>query len=157
MRQQKIAAVFSVIIFIASIVALAMNGLNLGLDFTGGNSITMHFDQIVNVSQVRDKLHDSGFPQSEVQRSGNAREITIRIGPHKEVGQDQLKVRLNKLFPQGKIQQFVFQGPQVSKQLLSNGILAIVVALIGFLLGVILSYIAPEELKPGKKYFIFMK
>ncbi len=36
-------------------------------------------------------------------------------------------------------------------------VLTITISLIGFLLGVILSYIAPEELKPGKKYFIFMK
>jgi len=36
-------------------------------------------------------------------------------------------------------------------------VLIIIISVLGFLLGVILSYIAPEELKPGKKYFIFMK
>jgi hypothetical protein len=30
-------------------------------------------------------------------------------------------------------------------------------SLSGFLFGLILSYIAPEELKPGKKYFLFIK
>ncbi len=38
-----------------------------------------------------------------------------------------------------------------------NQILILLFSLTGFLFGLILSFIAPEELKPGKKYFILIK
>jgi hypothetical protein len=38
-----------------------------------------------------------------------------------------------------------------------NQILPLLFSLTGFFFGLILSFIAPEELKPGKKYFLFIK
>ncbi|MCB1827371.1 MAG: protein translocase subunit SecF, partial [Coxiellaceae bacterium] len=57
MKQRWIAAVFSLIIFAASIGALIANGLTLGLDFTGGTQVTATFAQPIDPSQLRLNLH----------------------------------------------------------------------------------------------------
>jgi preprotein translocase subunit SecF len=45
MRQRRWAFLFSAIIFIFSIISIAIHGLNLGLDFTGGSEVEVHFAQ----------------------------------------------------------------------------------------------------------------
>ena len=46
MRQRWIAALISAVIFIASVVSLCVNGLNLGLDFTGGTQVEVSLPNI---------------------------------------------------------------------------------------------------------------
>ena len=129
MRQRKWAAIFSAFIFIASIAALAFNGLNLGLDFTGGTQIEVKFPTVVNVNQIRDNLHENGFPQATVQ-AYSVKDVTVRISPKKNLTKDQLRANLAKALPNGKIGSLEYIGPQVGKSLLTNGILAILVSLI---------------------------
>ena len=81
MRQQKLAAIFSCVIFIASIIAISLNGLNLGLDFTGGNQALVGFSQTspINLDRIRQKMAASGFVQTSVSRSGLT-DVSIRLG-----------------------------------------------------------------------------
>ena len=129
MRQRRWAAVFSAIIFIASLIALATQGLTLGLDFTGGTQIEASFPQAPNIDQIRVNLVAKGFKQAVVQRyPGN--EVLIRVGPHKEWTPEQLQNNLIEALPAAKIGGLDYIGPQVSKTLLTNGVLAVLVALI---------------------------
>ena len=129
MRQRRWAAVFSAIIFIASLIALATQGLTLGLDFTGGTQIEASFPQAPNIDQIRVNLVAKGFKQAVVQRyPGN--EVLIRVGPHKEWTPEQLQNNLIEALPAAKIGGLDYIGPEVSKTLLTNGVLAVLVALI---------------------------
>ena len=131
MKQRTIAAVFSLIIFVASIAALVSNGLMLGLDFTGGTQVTVTFQQSIDASQLRSNLHEHGFPQAVVQ-AYTSKQVSIRVAPHKGWDQQLLQTKLKAVLPAGaNIGQSEYIGPQVGKQLMTNGILAIVVALIG--------------------------
>lgn len=130
MKQRWIAAVFSLIIFAASIGALIANGLTLGLDFTGGTQVTATFAQPIDPSQLRLNLHKQGFPQAVVQ-AYTSKQVSVRVAPKKGISQKQLQSQLSKAMPDAKIGQSEYIGPQVGKQLMTNGILAIVVALIG--------------------------
>lgn len=131
MKQQLIAGIFSAIIIIASIVALSVNSLNLGLDFTGGNQLTVKFTNPVNVQQVRNNLDKAGFSQAEV-AAYNLRQITVKVGPHQDMSQPQLTQALLNSMPKDIVSSSQsYLGASVGKQLWSNGILAIVVSLIG--------------------------
>jgi len=130
MKQRSIAFVFSAIIFLASIVALAMNGLSLGLDFTGGTQVTATFTHTVNVNQLRNNLKANGFKQAVVQ-TYTVREVSVRVAPHKDLKQKALQEKLKTAMPGAKIGQSEYIGPQVGKQLMTNGVLAILVSLIG--------------------------
>lgn len=130
MRQQKLAAVFSVLIFVGSIVSLLVNGLNFGLDFTGGNQLQATFQSPVNVMQVRQNLEDQGFKEAQVTTSGT-KQVIIRIGPHKGVKPEVLSNKLLKALPADVVSSSTqYIGPSVGKQLWSHGLLAILVALI---------------------------
>jgi len=130
MKQRTAAFVFSAIIFIASIAALAVNGLSLGLDFTGGTQVTATFTQPVNVNKLRDSLRSSGFTQAVVQ-TYTTKQISVRVAPHQDLKQKELQAKLKAAMPGATIGQSEYIGPQVGKQLLTNGVLAILVSLIG--------------------------
>ncbi len=129
MRQRKGAAIFSILIFIASIVGLITQGLTLGLDFTGGTEVSVTFTQPYDLQQIRNRLSESVFKHAVVQPYSRT-EVSIRLPVHKELSSEQLQQQLNTIIPDSHINSLDFIGPQVSKTLLTNGILAIVVALV---------------------------
>jgi len=130
MKQRMIAAVFSAIILMGSIAALIANGLTLGLDFTGGTQVTATFQNPVDASRLRNNLHSHGFEQAVVQ-AYTSRQVSVRVAPHENLSQDQLQAKLKAAMPAGvSIGQSEYIGPQVGKQLMTNGILAVVLALV---------------------------
>lgn len=129
MRQRKGAAIFSAIIFLASILALLTQGLTLGLDFTGGNQVSITFVKPPNVEEVRAHLAAAGFKQATVQ-SYSRTELSIRLAPQKNLTQEQLQKKLSDALPGGTLGSSDYIGPQVSKTLLTNGVLAVLVALL---------------------------
>lgn len=139
MRQRKWAAIFSAIIFVASIISLFIYGLNLGLDFTGGTQVEVAFPKPVNTEQIRKNLAVQGFPEAVVQVY-DVRDISVRIAPHKDLTPEQLKQKLLTAMPGGKVGQLEYIGPQVGKALMTNGILAVLVALIGTMIYIALRF-----------------
>lgn len=139
MRQRGIAAIFSALLFLCSILSLAIHGLNLGLDFTGGTQVEVSFPTPVDTNKLRDTLEANGFQEAVVQ-AYTARDVSVRVAPQKDVTQDQLKQKLLSVMPTAKIGQLDYIGPQVGKTLLTNGILAIFVALIGTMIYIALRF-----------------
>jgi preprotein translocase subunit SecF len=129
MKQRKGAAIFSVLIFVASIIALITQGLTLGLDFTGGSQVAVSFPQPPNIEQVRGQLEVAGFKHAVVQ-SYSRKELSIRFAPQKGLTQEQLHQQLETALPGATIGSSDYIGPQVSNALLTNGILAVIVALL---------------------------
>lgn len=139
MRQRKWAFLFSAVIFICSIISIAVYGLNLGLDFTGGTEVEVTFSKPVDTTQIRQNLAAQGFSEAVVQVY-DVRDISVRVSPHKEITQDQLKQKLMAAMPEGQIGQLQYIGPQVGKTLMTNGILAVIVALIGTMVYIALRF-----------------
>jgi len=137
MQQRYKAAIFSVIICAASLGILAVKGLNLGLDFVGGTQIEVTYDSAANFNQIRSQLNNAGFDDAVVQSYGAANDVLIRLGEYKDLTSEQLRAGVLKALPGAKIIQVEFIGAQVGKTLVTNGILAIIVSLIGTM-----SYIA---------------
>lgn len=73
------AAVFSIILTLASIFFIVTKGLNLGLDFTGGVSAELNYAEPVNASDVSKALSQAGFKDSVVQTLGSNRDLMVRM------------------------------------------------------------------------------
>lgn len=127
MGQRWIAAVFSGILFLISIISLSMYGLNFGLDFTGGSQIEMHYDKPADLNAIREALNQAGF-NPVVQSYGTSHDVLVRVPPYKD--QQILKEKMIQTLPDGHFQQMEFIGPQVGKALFTNGLLAMLVCLI---------------------------
>lgn len=130
MGQRKWAALFSIVLFVVSMAALIFHGLNFGLDFTGGTQITVQYPQTTDLNQVRTQLQNAGFNEAVVQAYGTSRDVLIRIPPQKQLSQQALKDRITETLSGATVQQVEYIGPQVGKTLVTNGILAILVALL---------------------------
>jgi preprotein translocase subunit SecF len=139
MGKRRIAFGFSLLLIIGSIVSLSMNGLNFGIDFTGGYLIEIGYDKEVDIGPVRDALAESGFPDAQVQHFGTAKDVLIRIAPRKDVNKAGLSDNVISILKGSSdislnMRRVEFVGPQVGEELREQGGLAMLVALGGILL-----------------------
>lgn len=141
MRQRKLAALFSALIFIASLYALISQGLQLSIEFTGGNTFDVTLSKpIDDLNQLRIDLVQAGFSQASLTRY-DLSDVSVRIAPHEELSQEQLKQQLLAAMPAGaEIGSLEYIGPSVGKQLMTNGVLAIVLAMLGTMLYIALRF-----------------
>lgn len=144
MKQRWLAATISAIIFICSIVSLSVHGLNFGLDFTGGTQAEVSFAQPASVTQLRTQLVSAGFTQAIVQayakNKANDNMYSVRVGLHKSLTQEELKSKLVSAMPGATVNSLEYIGPEVGKQLMTNGILAIVLVFIGTMIYIALRF-----------------
>ncbi len=75
--KRKIAYVFSGIILILGIGSLATKGLSFGVDFSGGRSYIIRFDENVNTTDVRGSLTDAFETAPDVKTFGSDRQIKV--------------------------------------------------------------------------------
>ncbi len=132
MGQRWLAAICSIILFLASITSLVIYGLNFGLDFTGGTQIEMTYSKPADLNAIREDLQKAGF-NAVVQAYGTSFDVLIRIPPYKG-DQQHLKDKIVQVLPEGHFQQMEYIGPQVGKTLFTNGLLAILISLIATML-----------------------
>jgi preprotein translocase subunit SecF len=139
MGKRTIAMVFSVVLMIASIGSLFVNGLNFGIDFTGGYLIEVGYEAEVDIGPIRDVLAENGFEDAQVQHFGTAKDILVRIAPREDVNRAGLSDSILAILQKNTTQQVTmrrveFVGPQVGEELRDQGGLAMLVALGGILL-----------------------
>lgn len=79
MKIAKPAAIFSILLTIASIFFIVTKGLNLGLDFTGGISAELNYKQAVQPAQVVQALDKAGFKDAVVQTLGSNTDLIVRM------------------------------------------------------------------------------
>ncbi len=129
-KMRIITAFISAVLFLCSIAALAINGLNFGLDFTGGLQMELHYDNGANLPQIREQLTKKVFPDIRVQSYGNTQSVLLSMQIPKGQNQQILIQKVKNALPQAQIQRVDFVGAQVGQQLATQGVFALVVALI---------------------------
>ena len=130
MAQRKWAFLFSSLLLVFSIWSLIFNGLNLGLDFTGGMQIEVSYPMSPDLNQIRQQLSAAGL-EAVTQAYGSSKDVMIRLKLHKDLNQQQMIDKVLKAIPKAKLQRGEMIGSQVGKTLVTNGILAVIIALLG--------------------------
>ena len=135
MRYALIFNVISLITFLNAVGALATKGLHLGVDFTGGTVIEVNYQQPPDLDPIRERMVKVGFSDPSVQNFGTARDVLIRLPVKEGITSAQLSERvmteLRQLDAAVKLQRVEFVGPQVGKELLENGALALLFVSLG--------------------------
>lgn len=79
MGVRKIAGVGSIILVIVSILSLAFNSLEFGLDFTSGTSVRLSYSEAVVVVDVNQTLRENGYEDAVVVTFGSDRDIRVLL------------------------------------------------------------------------------
>jgi len=139
LSQRRKAMVLSSVLIGVSLVSLATRGLNLGLDFTGGTLVEVHYQEPADLAEVRAALARGGFPNVMAQQYGTPRDILLRIPPQGEGSDQELGQRLSQALDaqargQAEVRRVELVGAQVGKELVDQSGLAILFSLIGILI-----------------------
>jgi preprotein translocase subunit SecF len=142
--KRRITYSFSAILMIGSFLLILLRGLNLGIDFTGGVVVEVSYPQVADLDRARDTLAAAGYPGAQVQSSGTARDLMVRvIAPEGEnVNQVGAKIQeaLRTLDPGAQVRGTAVVGPQVGRDLTEQGGLALLFTFIGILIYVMFRF-----------------
>ncbi|MDR4652725.1 MAG: protein translocase subunit SecF [Nitrosomonas sp.] len=135
MSWRRSAAVISIATFILSAFFLTTRGLNLGVDFTGGTVLEVSYGQAADLSQIRGVLTGLNMSDVTVQNFGTSRDVMIRLPVMPDYSSAQLSETVLEALRQAddtvEMRRVEFVGPQVGKELLENGALALLFVSIG--------------------------
>ncbi|MDE3071825.1 MAG: protein translocase subunit SecF [Pseudomonadota bacterium] len=145
MRKYSIAV--ALVLVLSSIALIAIKGLNYGLDFTGGVSVVVDYDQPVQIADVRAALAKGGLEHAVVQSLGGTREVSIRMQPKDDVDAMKAaggKVNLDRISadvtrmlqvarPDARMKSRDYVGSEVGAELKSDGTVAAVFVILGIM------------------------
>lgn len=137
MGRRKIAAALSLVLLLLSIGSLVVNKLNFGLDFTGGTSIEVAYQESADLDGIRQYLRDNGYPSAVVASFGTDKDVSIRIQTADPNVGDAVLERLNEQSEGVKLKSVSFVGPQIGEELRDDGGLGML-----FALAVVMAYVA---------------
>lgn len=139
LRIRKHAYIFSAVLVIGSLILMFTKGFNLGLDFTGGTSIQVRFQQPVDIAEIRKLLKTVNLADAQIQEIGTEkREYEIRVSVKKGSSSEilrKVKKALDEKF-KGKyeIRKVEYIGAVIGEELRKASIYSIVAVLLAILI-----------------------
>lgn len=118
---------------VLAFVGIFMNGLNLGVEFTGGRLVEYSTDTTISVDAAREVVADAGFPTAVVQRTGD-NSIVVRAGQITNDDVAHLGTALDKADGGATKQRDELIGPSLGSELRTKALIAFGVALLAQML-----------------------
>ncbi len=135
---RKYAVAASAVFLLVSILSLATQGLQLGLDFTGGTQVEVGYQEPADVEVLRMQLETAGFDSPVVVHFGSDRDVLIRLQGKPEEGlSDRVYAALQAQGAAVELRRVDFVGPQIGEELREDGGLGMLAALL-----VVMVYVA---------------
>ena len=137
MRWRNVGLMLSIILTVASLSLVAVRGLNLGVDFVGGQMIRVTFAKQVDVEKLRSDVGSINVGDASIQETGGPRSYQIRL-PKPEGGEaaanraaSQVRSMLQQRYPGARVDSVETVSGKVSEELAWDGSLAIGLAMLG--------------------------
>ena len=139
-KLKALSFTFSGILSVLAILSVLFVGLNFGIDCKGGILLVVRTGNNITISDIRSKTSDLNIGEVSIQEFGAKSDYLIRVERQKgsdnaqQVAVEILKDALNKAF--GKdidYRRLEYVGPTVSKDLISDGVMAICFAIMAML------------------------
>ena len=138
---RRYALAFSVFLLLGAIASLYFQGLQLGLDFTGGTQVEVGYQTPANVEKLRAQLESNGFEKPVVVHFGSDRDVLIRLQGEPEQGlSDRVYEALQSNGETVELRRVDYVGPQIGEELREDGGLGMLAALITVMIYVALRF-----------------
>ncbi len=137
MSYGRYTTAISLITFVLAVFFITTRGLNFGIDFTGGTVMEVHYAQPADLNKVRAEIASMGMHDVLVQNFGSSHDVLIQV-PLKQntLGaklSDHVLDTLRKQDASVEMRRVEFVGPQVGKDLVENGALALLLVSLGII------------------------
>jgi len=139
MRHALVQNVISVVTFLLAVFFLATRGLHLSIEFTGGTVMEVSYAQSADLEKVRATVGSLGYTDMQVQNFGTSHDVMIRLPIRAGAGQssarqsEEVMAALKAADPEVQLRRVEFVGPQVGKELFTDGALALLFVVIGII------------------------
>ena len=137
-RIRFVAFVITALLTVAAIALVATRGLNLGVDFVGGLMIEAQFPEAPPLDKVRGTIDGLGVGSSSLQQFGDPRTVSIRLPVEESADPGatnaivgKVSTALKQQFPGIRFTRTDTVSGKVSSELIQNGVLAVVLAVLG--------------------------
>lgn len=140
MGLRHLAFGLTALLIVASLVSIALRGVNWGLDFTGGTLVELHYQQPADLDAIRATLAANGYGEALVQNFGSVRDVLIRVAPLDGVTGVATSDRILALLPGAEMRRVEFVGPQVGDELADRAVVALLCAFGAVLLYVMMRF-----------------
>jgi len=137
MRWRNVALVISLLLTVVSIGYTFYRGLNLGIDFIGGEVVRTEFVQPVHIDELRARVDSLGVGEASIQALGNNRTYQIRL-PKPPGAESASNVMVSKLraaipqqYPGARVDAGESVSGKVSEELAQDSAMAIGLAMLG--------------------------
>jgi len=135
MRYALVFNIISIVTFLLAVGALAFNGLNLGVEFTGGTVMEVNYNASADIPRIRDTLEAAEFGDAIVQSFGSSQTVLIRMPSRADKSGAQLSedviTTLRNDNPGVELRRVDFVGAQVGEELVEKGAMALLVVSLG--------------------------
>ena len=136
----RVLSVFSIALLVVGVATFAKNRDSLlGVDFAGGDSVTIGYVHQVPVQEVRDRLEGAGIHASSIQYASESGKLLLqtRFGEGEKAGQ-----LLASAYPQADFTAVGLEsvGPVVGDELASRALLTLAIGLLGIMVYVAFRY-----------------
>ena len=139
MRHALVLNAISVVTFLLAVFFLATRGLHLSIEFTGGTVMEVSYAQSADLEKVRATVGSLGYTDMQVQNFGTSHDVMIRLPIRAGAGQssarqsEEVMAALKAADPDVQLRRVEFVGPQVGKELFTDGALALLFVVIGII------------------------
>lgn len=138
MSYGKLTTAISLITFILAVFFLVTRGLNFSVEFTGGTVMEVEFKQSADLNKIRSELDGLKLGEVQVQALGTNKQIMIRLPNKANMTSAQLSNQVMDLLKQHQqgvsLRQVEFIGPQVGEELVTHGLLALGMVVLGIII-----------------------
>ena len=128
-EKRKIWYVLSIVILAAGLISLLFQGLNLGIDFIGGNRINIQFAEEVDIAQLRTALTENDLESSKIQLLDNGSYL-LKTEEMDQAKQDAVMADLETRFGKFESAESGLVGPSVGAELKKNAVIALGLAIL---------------------------
>ena len=138
MRHALVLNAISFITFILAVFFIVTRGFHLSIEFTGGTVMEVNYTQAAPIEQVRTVISGLGYSDFQVQNFGTSRDLMIRLpltpGQSSATQSEIVMKALKAAEATAELRRVEFVGPQVGRELVENGLLALLFVIIGIVL-----------------------
>lgn len=144
MKWRKIGFALTLVLLVGTLVLDMTRGLNLGIDFTGGSAIELQAQNgDADIAGLRSQLNTLGLGEIQVQQFGSPEDVLVRIAnqPGGDTAQQEaMSLVTDTVSDNYEVRRTEVVGPTVSGELAFNGIVGVLVAMVGIVIYVWLRF-----------------